>query len=275
MTDKEARAYIQIMFNTYKEKNFKNKENKKFAILIIDAYINYVKKPKFSIIVDKYKEEYIHNEARVEKNTKKEEKEGLGIVYDYISNFNFEKDNFNIFTTSLILHSKLYSKCPNPSFGGKLRDINAYLEGTNIELLNPEETRRIFNSMIQTSNNIFISLNEGNILKYIDDCIITTTNLIKLQPFCDGNKRTFRAILNLLLKKINIPPIYIEKYERPIYKEALLEAIEKNNYEKIIGFYHFKICDSIMKLDIKKSMITVDENKEHTHILKKIKRHHY
>ena len=270
MTDKEARNLIQIIFDTYKERN-KQTDNRKFANLIINAYVKYVKKPKFSIIVDKYKNEYIHNESRVENNSTPEEKEGLGIVYDFISDFNFETDNYNIFVTSLIIHSKLYSKCPYSSFGGKLRDTNAYLEDTNIELLSPEETRKKFNNMIQKSDNIFIPLNEGNIIKYIDDCIKTTIDLIKLQPFCDGNKRTFRAILNLLLKKINIPPIYIEKYERLIYKEALLEAIEKNNYEKIINFYHFKICDSIMNLDINNSMIKDEENKhnEKTHKLKK------
>ena len=60
------------------------------------------------------------NEARVEKNTTKEEQEGLGKIYDYIQNFNFNKDYFNVFTTSLILHQKLYSCCPNPEFGGTL-----------------------------------------------------------------------------------------------------------------------------------------------------------
>ena len=259
MTDKEARAFIQILFDAYKErKNYK--ENKRFTILIIDAYIKYVKKPKFNIIYNQYKNEYIHNESRIENNTTPEEKAGLGVVYDFISDFDFEKDNYNIFVTSLMIHSKLYSKCPYSNFGGRLRDTNAYLEGTNIELLNPEETRKKFNSMIQKSDEIFTPLHEGNIIKYINNCICETVDLIKLQPFCDGNKRTFRAILNLLLKKINIPPIYIEKHERPAYKKALLEAIENNNYEKIINFYHFKICDSIITLDINNSMIHDDIN---------------
>ena len=263
MTDKEARAFIQILFDAYKErKNYKHRDNTRFTVLIIDAYIKYVKKPKFSIIVDQYKKEYIHNEARVENNATIEEKEGLGVVYDFISDFDFEKEHYNTFTTSLLIHSKLFSKCPYSSFGGKLRDTDAYLEDTNIELLSPEETRKQFNSLIQKSDEIFIPLYEGNIIKYINNCICKTVDLIKLQPFSDGNKRTFRAILNLLLKRINIPPIYIEKYERPAYKEALLEAIEKNNYEKIINFYHFKICDAIMNLDINNSMINdLDNNK--------------
>ena len=265
MTDAEARAFIKIMFETYKdrkEKKYRHADNIRLASLIIDAYVKYVKKPKFSIIVNQYKKKYIHNEARVENNATIEEKEGLGLVYDYISEFDFEKDNYNIFTTSLIIHGKLYSRCPYSSFGGKLRDVAAYLEDTNMEVASPEEARKYFNSLINESNNIFIPLYNGSIIDYIDNCVVETVKLIKLQPFCDGNKRTFRAVLNLLLKKVNIPPIYIEKHERTIYKVALLEAIEKNNYEKIINFYHFKICDSIMNLDINSSMINdLDNNK--------------
>ncbi len=71
-----------------------------------------------------------------------------------------------------------------------------------------------------------------------------------MQPFIDGNKRTFRALLNLLLKKIKIPPINIEIEETSIYKDALLEAIIRNDYSRIINFYYYKICDAIITLDI-------------------------
>lgn len=262
MTDKEAREFIQIIFDEYKnkrEKCYNCIDNSQCTNAIINAYIMYVKKPKFSIIVDKYKKEYIHNEARVENNTTKEEKKGLGSVYDYISEFDWNKDQFNIFITSLRIHSRLYSFCPYKEFGGKLRDKIAFLEDTNIEVIDADTARKYFNSLITKSDNIFIPLHNGNIIEYINKCIYETVNLIKIQPFNDGNKRTFRAILNLLLKRINIPPIYIEKHERPIYKKALLEAMKNNDYTKIIGFYHFKICDSIMNLDINNSMINDDE----------------
>ena len=32
-----------------------------------------------------------------------------------------------------------------------------------------------------------------NVQQYIEKAVKIITNLIKLQPFCDGNKRTFRA----------------------------------------------------------------------------------
>ena len=261
MTDNEAREYIQIIFDCYKKRKLEHQlyENNNFATsVIIKAYIKYVKKPEFDIIVDQYKRNYIHNESRVEDNSSYEEKEGLGIVYDYINSFDFSKDDFNIFVTSLRIHSMLYSKCPYSSFGGKLRDSIAYLEDTNIEVMDPMSSKRYFNSLILNSDRIFERLNDNDVLGYINDCIIQTVDLIKAQPFSDGNKRTFRAILNLLLKRINVPPIYIEKYERDVYKRVLIESMRTGNYESIINFYYYKICDSIMNLDVKSSLIKDD-----------------
>lgn len=84
-------------------------------------------------------------------------------------------------------------------------------------------------------------------------------DLIKVQPFADGNKRTFRALLNLLLKRINIPPIYIELDEALSYKNALFKAIKENDYSDIINFYYYKICEAIViTLDIDKSIIKID-----------------
>ena len=112
--------------------------------------------------------------------------------------------------------------------------------------------------LILNSDKIFNRLSENDVLGYINDCIIQTVDLIRAQPFADGNKRTFRAILNLLLKKINISPIYIEKYERGVYKKVLIEAMKSGNYEAIINFYYYKICDSIMNLDVNNSLIKDD-----------------
>lgn len=262
MSDYDAREYIQLIFDCYKKRKIEHRlyeDNNFVTSSIISAYIKYVEKPKFSIIVDQYKKSYIHNESRVENNSSLEEKLGLGIVYDYINSFDFERDNFNIFVTSLNIHCKLYSQCPYSSFGGKLRDTTAYLEDTNIEVMDPSSAKKYFNDLIQKSDNIFLKLNNNDILGYINDCIIQTVDLIKVQPFTDGNKRTFRAILNLLFKKINIPPIYIEKHERGIYKKALIEAMKNMNYSNIINFYYYKICDSIITLDINNSLIVDKE----------------
>ena len=74
---------------------------------IINTYLVCVDKRDINIIIDDYKEKYIFTESRIETNNTYEEQLGIGEMYDYIRNFDFKKDYFNLFTTSLILHAKL------------------------------------------------------------------------------------------------------------------------------------------------------------------------
>lgn len=261
MNNQEAREIISVLSKGYKlRKNTNNlyTQNDFIPQRIIQVYDNSVEKPQFKNIVESYKKKYIYNEARVEKNITREEQAGLGEVYDYISNFDYEKNNFNIFVSAMLIHQKLYSKCPNSSFGGKLRDNQAIMKGTYIDVMPATEAKKYFNSFILNSLFIFEPLEKGDIFEYINICIITIVNLIKAQPFIDGNKRTFRALLNLMLKRINIPPIYIDIEEREEYKKALLEAMINNNYDTIIRFYYYKICDAIVELDVNNSELKED-----------------
>lgn len=258
MNNNEARELILVLSRGYKLRKKTNRlytTNDLIPQSIIEIYNKCVEKPYFKNIVEAYKKKYIYNEARVEKNVSRQEQAGLGEVYDYISNFDYSKDKFNIFITAMLIHQKLYSKCPNTSFGGELRDEQAIMRGTYIDVMPADEAKKYFNSFIANSDFIFEPLKEDNIFEYINICIKTTVKLIKAQPFIDGNKRTFRALLSLMLKRINIPPIYISLDEREEYKEALLEAMKNDNYHPIIRFYYYKICDAIVELDVNNSEI--------------------
>lgn len=253
----EQRQYISLIFEGYKKRKEENRlyvQNDNIPKIIIQEYMKIIEKPAFKDLISSYKKKYIFHESRVEKNTRKEEQKGLGEIYDYIQNFDFEKDEFNVFITSLIIHQRLYKYC-GQGFGGSLRENSAFLFDLNIDIASPEEAKKIFNSYILRRDYIFEKLNNGDIFGYIEDCIKLNVDLIKLQPFSDGNKRTFRALTNLLLKKLNIPPIYIEVDERLEYKKALIKAMQESDYNDIIQFYYYKICDAIITLDINNSEI--------------------
>lgn len=247
--------FINLVLYAYylrKEKSYLN--NICIPKNIIKMYYRSNYRLDFDLIVLEFKEKYIFDESRIDNTDSIEEKLGLGEVYDYISKFNFDNQKFDIFIHSLIIHQKLYSKCPGSCFGGSLREAQAILKGINIDIISAEEAKIYFNSFINNSDFIFDSLNENDILKYIEECIKLTTDLIKAQPFNDGNKRTFRALLNLLFKKIDIPPIYIDEYEIKKYKTALFEAISKNDYTLLVNFYYYKICDSIIDIGLRKKL---------------------
>lgn len=251
----EYHEFINYIFQEYYRKKTQEKiYNRDINLFknIIEIYFQKDRQPYFKWIIDKYKELYILDESRIEPGVTKEEKIGLGIVYDYIRDFDFDKNKFNIFIVALTMHYKLYSMCPNSEFGGKLRTTNVALRDLDIEVLEPNEAIKIFNNYLNQvySDQIFKKYEDNDLFGYIEDCIILCVNLIKLQPFQDGNKRTFRAILNLLFKRVNIPPIFIDLDERMEYKNALIKALKDNDYQDIIKFYYYKICDAIILLDI-------------------------
>jgi len=253
MDNKEIREFIYTIFEGYKKRKNEQKLyniDSKIPENIITSYYFYTEKTEFKEIVENFKQKYIYNESRVERNITMEEQAGVSEIYDYINNFNFNKEKFNIFVQSIVIHQKLYSKCNETSFGGKLRDSQAYLFDTNIEVLPPKDAIKFFQKFLGDSDKIMNELEDKNIFEYINACIKITTELIKAQPFSDGNKRTFRGLLNLMFKGRGLPPVYINVNERVEYKEALLKAMINNDYTSLNKFYYYKICDSIYELDI-------------------------
>lgn len=265
MKPEEAKEIIITLTDGYKKKKIENRlynEEDYIPENIIIMYYYFINRNNYQFIVKNYKKKYIDNESVVEPGVTKCERKGLGLVYDYISNYDFSNKEPNIFVESLIMHSKLYSKCPHPEFGGTIRTSPVKLVGSSYEVPSASEAGRIFQSYVTKK----MDINSDYILDYIDEAIKTTIDLIKIQPFEDGNKRTFRALLNLLLGRIGIPPIYIREDETEIYRKELLKAIESDNYTRMTRFYYYKICDSIVELDFNRIK---DKNEESKHFIMK------
>ena len=140
----------------------------------------------------------------------------------------------------------------NQSFGGSLRKDEVDLKGIDFHVPSPKEAMIFINNFLNPEKKVEYQniLASEDIFGYIEYCVKVYAQIIRYQPFANGNKRTARALLNLMFKNKNIPPVYIVRNERKPYKDALMKAVVEEDYSDIINFYYFKICDSIYELDI-------------------------
>ena len=307
--NQNIRDIFAMTFELYKiaelNKNLYKNQDKDLPKKLICLYYDEIK-PDYSKMMYNFKKKYIINEAKVEKNDTKLEISGIGLVYDYIQNFDTNEDSFNIFITGLQIHQLLYKplddknreKCEKQlsdaykmqeeakkeknldkykksrellkelsnnyaAFGGALRNSEVLLNDLDVEVPSADEAKAFYNSYLSKEKCIEYQnmLSNMDIFNYIDYCVDTVTKLIKYQPFGDGNKRTFRSLLNLMFKNRNIPPVYISSHERKQYKNLLINALENDDYEGLHHFYYYKICDSIYELDIKPYLDKRKENK--------------
>lgn len=188
----------------------------------------------------------IHNSIEVK---------GLRKMYEYIHSDDIEY-MFDVYTLCE-LHRQLFSYTEFPEYAGLFRNFDVYLPGTGTELSEWDMIRPTLNEIdkeVQELRRIAPIIRRNNdingLMSYLDRCVIVGCRLIKVHPFSDGNGRTIRGFVNKLFEDIGLPPIYIKTNERFEYHTAMNKANNEGDYTEIKAFYRYKVCDSIIELDI-------------------------
>lgn len=262
MNAEVAKEFISLAFDGY-EKRKKSGTlydvGREVPCLLIYTYFSYMKAPSFNEIYNQFKRRYILNENRIEEVHNKKEREGLGLVYDFLSDFN-ESNWANIYLI-LQIHQILYSKVDYPEFGGKFRTENCFISSSDVsttpyDMISSEiaDLYQEFDELVKKADKINYNKDAMELIDYIDNIIKLKCKLIKIHPFKDGNGRTCRALLNLMFKKVNLPPVYVQPKEKEEYIKAMDDAVRLGDYSAIQGFYYYKICDSIVELDFNKQL---------------------
>lgn len=202
---------------------------------------------------------YINQESKLEgidtKNKhSRAEVEGLGKMYEYIHSDDVNY-MFDVYTLK-DLHKQLYSLTEFPDYGGTFRNSQARLKNTEVELCDwwniREELEKVdieIQELIKKAPKIREKEDVEELLNYLDNCLKIQLKLLVIHPFSDGNGRTIRGFTNKLLEDVGLPPVYIKAAEKEEYLAALSKA-DKGDYTAINNFYRYKICDSIVELDI-------------------------
>ncbi|MBU4099025.1 Fic family protein, partial [Patescibacteria group bacterium] len=105
---------------------------------------------------------------------------------------------------------------------GRLRTVAVRLKGSETILPNALKVPELMNDFISWLK----SENTDNPIKIAAD---THFKLVSIHPFVDGNGRTARLLMNLLLMQEGFPPAIIRKEDRSSYIKSLETGQTKNN----------------------------------------------
>lgn len=250
---------------TYYKKNKKNKDKDYGFDVLVDQLIylyyelNY-KDINFNNMKDSFVRRYVTNETSLEgidylTKHGREELNGLKKMYEYMHSDDIEY-MFDIFSIKN-LHEKLFSCTPHPEFGGNFRREFARLSDSKAEICDYSEIYYCLRELdyeVQDLRKISPELkllrDPKLLLLYLDRCVELKCKLIKVHPFSDGNGRTIRCFINKLMEDAGLPSVYIKVDEREEYLKYMDKALCTEDYSDIKKFYRYKVCDSIVELDI-------------------------
>lgn len=126
----------------------------------------------------------------------------------------------------LSLHS-LVLRSIEEDFAGRIRNGGVRISGANFVPPNANKVSDLLDELIDFVNTNPLQLND------IELATIFHHKLVWIHPFFDGNGRTVRLCMNLLLMRCGFPPAIILKNDRKKYYEALNQA-NNGNYQKLM-----------------------------------------
>lgn len=133
---------------------------------------------------------------------------GHTAMYSYIFELPVPEE-CSVFET-IKLHRKLFSYFPCPEFGGQFRESNNLVLGAKFETV---DYKNIFREMIRIDKKVkllYKNRTKYSISSYIKTVVQLHHELTVIHPFGDGNGRTLRAFLNVLMVRNKLTPVYIK-----------------------------------------------------------------
>lgn len=112
-------------------------------------------------------------------------------------------------------------------FAGRLRNGGVRISGANFVPPNALKVSNLMDELL-----VFVKENPLG-LNAIELATVFHHRFVWIHPFFDGNGRTVRLAMNLLLMKVGFPPAIILTNDRLKYYSALNEA-NKGHYEKLM-----------------------------------------
>lgn len=143
------------------------------------------------------------------------------------------------------LHKRLFSKLADKydeERGGTFRSSEVRLKGVDIRTADPSRIRFLMENVAwkildALKKNADGSLSNSEYIDRVNECIY---ELIRMQPFADGNKRTARLLSNILYQEKGIPFVLLSPKEWDNY----VDAWSSNDVNDYNNFMHKRILES-------------------------------
>ncbi len=144
----------------------------------------------------------------------------LDYLYSLVSN------QYNLRTIDILtIHGHILKNIED-DFIGRIRNGGVRISGANFTPPNASKVSDLLDELIEYINSNPQGLND------IELATIFHHKFVWIHPFFDGNGRTVRLIMNLLLMRNGFPPAIILKNDRKKYYDALNQA-NNGDYQKL------------------------------------------
>lgn len=165
------------------------------------------------------------------------EAKNLARVYEYIK---IKKDSIKLNQdTILFIHGLLVGGIDD-SIAGRFRKINEYVRVGKHIAPAPEHVIR----MIEVLLNDYKTNHEKNIFNKIASFHLQFENI---HPFCDGNGRIGRVLINLQLQEFGYPNIIIRDKEKQLYYKTFTEFIDKKSTKQMEQILYLALSEGLHK----------------------------
>lgn len=141
--------------------------------------------------------------------------------------FSIVDDNYEIRAIDILSIHSLVLNMIEEDFAGRLRNGGVRISGANFVPPNANKVSDLLDELID-----FVTTNPMQ-LNDIELATIFHHKFVWIHPFFDGNGRTVRLAMNLLLMRKGFPPAIILSNDRKKYYEALNQA-NSGNYQKLM-----------------------------------------
>jgi Fic family protein len=143
---------------------------------------------------------------------------------DYL--YQIVSDDYTLRSIDILSLHGLVLRSIEDDFAGRLRNGGVRISGANFVPPNANKVSDLLDELIDFVNTNPLGLND------IELATVFHHKLVYIHPFFDGNGRTVRLVMNLLLMRVGFPPAIILKNDRKKYYDALNQA-NNGNYQKL------------------------------------------